>query len=170
MKKMTIISALVLAMMFPAITSFAWHDEPRAHGHAGKHVKNIERGQRGSSPEQHKQRMERRLKRMTIILDLTEKQRDELKTVMEQQWQLRQSIQQEMRANRDEMRRYRQSKQFNEAEFRAKAHKQADLKIDMMVERAKNKQQMMAILTPSQQHKAQQLWQQSEPREMDERK
>ena len=63
----------------------------------------------------------------------------------------------EMQASRDDLRAYKQGKEFNESEFRAKAQKHADLKTEMMVQRAKTKQQLYAVLTPEQLQKAEQL-------------
>ncbi len=112
------------------------------------------KGQEAMSFEQHEERMEQRLEKMGAILDLTEEQKNQFATLLNQQWQEKQQLRDEMRASRDEMREAQSAANFNETDFRAKAAKQAELKTEMMVARAKTKQQIYALLTPEQQEKA----------------
>jgi Spy/CpxP family protein refolding chaperone len=117
------------------------------------------KGQRGQvvTYEQHKVQMENRLERMGVILDLSSKQKDQLRNLFDQQWEERQAQRHEMQSSRDAMHSARWNKNFNEKEFRAQAQKHADLKTEMMVQRAKIRQQALAILTPEQQQKAEKL-------------
>jgi len=115
------------------------------------------KGQEAMSFEQHEERMEQRLEKMGVILDLTEDQKSQFETLSNQQWQENQSLREQMRASRDELREAQTATNFNEADFRAKATKHAELKTEMMVTRAKMKQEMHALLTSEQQEKADKL-------------
>ena len=111
-------------------------------------------GQGTMNYEQHEERMGQRMEMMDTILDLTEEQKGQLETLLNQQYQDKQELREKMQASREAMREARNAETFNEADFRAKAAVQAELKTDMMVEHAKLKQQIRALLTPEQQEKA----------------
>jgi protein CpxP len=153
MKKTAIIPVLLVTLLLSAGTSFAW---PGGHGKSNCNDSCDRKGQ-GMTAEQHEERMENRLEKMAVILDLTEQQQKKIEALTEKQWQDRQSMRAEMQASREDLRAYKQGKEFNETEFRAKAQKHADLKIEMMVQKAKTKQQFFAVLTPEQQQKAEKL-------------
>ena len=107
--------------------------------------------------EQHQQRASQRLERMAVVLDLTADQKQQLADLFDQQWKAHQALRDKMLAGRAEMNSYRSADTFNEAEFRAIAQKQADLRTEMMVQRAKMQQAVSSILTPEQRVKADQL-------------
>ena len=109
------------------------------------------------SYEQHEERMGQRLETMSTILDLTEEQKNQLEALFNKQWQEKQPLRDEIQASRDELREAQTAANFNEADFRAKAARNAELKTEMMVARAKMKQEIRAILTPEQQEKADKL-------------
>ena len=153
MKKTTIIPALLIGILLSSGTAFAWSG---GHGKGSCDNGRGERGQ-GMTQEQHQERMESRLERMGVILDLTDQQKEKMKGLFEQQWQDRQSMRTEMQTSREDLRAAKQGKKFNETEFRAKAQKHADLKTEMMVQRAKTREQVFALLTPEQQQKAEKL-------------
>lgn len=151
MKKNTIISTLVIGMLLSGGAVFAG---------GGKHMNGDgNRGQHGEgmTQEQHQERMESRLARMGVILDLTTEQKKQLEDLAEAKWQSRQEMRAEMKASRDALREYKQGKEYNADEFRALAQKNADLKAEMMVQRAEGKRQILAVLTPEQQKKAESL-------------
>ena len=153
MKKTTVIPALLIGILLSSGTAFAWsggHAKRSCDGEYGK------RGQ-GMTQEQHQERMGSRLERIGVILDLTDQQQEKMKGLFDQQWQDRQSMRDTMQTSRKDFREYKQGKEFNETEFRAKAQKHADLKTEMMVQRAKTRQQILALLTPEQQQKAEKL-------------
>lgn len=153
MKKTTIIPALLIGVLLSSGTVFAW-----SGGHGKRNCDNsCDRKGQGMTYEQHEERMENHLEKMVVILDLTDQQKDQLENLFEKKWQDRQSMRTEMQASRESLREYKQGKEFNESEFRAIAQKHADLKTEMMVQRAKTKQQLFAVLTPEQQQKAEQL-------------
>ena len=153
MKKSTIIPTLLIAILLSSGAAFAW-----SGGHGKKDCDNsCDRKGQGMNYEQHEDRMDNRLEKMAIILDLTEKQKEQLEDLHEKNWQDRQAMHAEMQASRENLREYKQGKKFNESEFRAIAQKHADLKTEMMVQRATAKQKLFAVLTPEQQQKAEQL-------------
>ena len=153
MKKTTIIPALLITLLLSAGTSFAWPG-----GHGKRNCDNLcNRQGQGMTAERHEERMTNRLETMAVILDLTEEQQKKIEALTEKQWQDRQAMRAEMQASREDLRAYQQGTEFNESEFRAKAQKQADLKTEMMVQHAKTRQQLLAVLTPEQQQKAEKL-------------
>lgn len=115
------------------------------------------RGQGPMSIEQHEERAEYRLARMTAVLELNEEQQQQIKSLLDQQWQNRQQQQEQMQASRDAMHDAMTADKFDEADFRAKAAKHDQLRADRMVERAQLRQKINALLTPEQQAKAEEL-------------
>ena len=115
------------------------------------------RGQAAMSYEQHEERMEQRLEMMSTVLDLSDDQKSQIEALLNQQWQGKQQLREQMQASREAMREARTADNFNEADFRAKAARQAELKTDMMVAKAKLKQQIHALFNPDQQEKADKL-------------
>ena len=155
MKKRTLIPTLVIGTVLTASLALA------APG-GGKFGRGCDgdcygRGQGPMSYEQHEARSGHRLAMMATVLDLSENQQAQIKDLLDQQWQLRQADREEMQAARDAMRAARLVEPFDEADFRAKAAKQAELRTERMVERAKLQQQIKAVLTPEQQAKAETL-------------
>jgi Spy/CpxP family protein refolding chaperone len=153
MKKTTIIPVLLVTLLLSAGTSFAW---PGGQGKRNCDNSCNRQGQ-GMTAERHEERMANRLEKMAVILDLTEEQQKKIEALSEKQWQDRQAMRAEMQASREDLRAYKRGTEFNESEFRAKAQKQADLKTEMMVQHAKTRQQVLAVLTPEQQQKAEKL-------------
>ncbi|RLB72907.1 MAG: hypothetical protein DRH07_03290 [Deltaproteobacteria bacterium] len=153
MKKTVIIPTLLISVLLVGGTAFAW---PGSQGKRNCDNFHGQRGQ-GMTQEQHQERMGDRLEKMGVILDLTSQQQEQLKGLLDQQWQDRQSMRTKMQASREDLHEDKQGKEFNESEFRAKAQKHADLQTEMMVQRAKTRQQFLAALTPEQQQKAEKL-------------
>jgi len=153
MKKRLFIPTLLVGTLLVTGSAFAW-----SGGHNNRNFDGFQnqRGQ-GITYAQHKDNMGNQLERMGVILDLTDQQKEQLEDLFEKQWQNRQSMRTDMQVSREDLREYKQGKEFNETEFRAKAQKHADFKTEMMVQRAKTKQQIFAILTPEQQQKAENL-------------
>ncbi|WP_303722095.1 Spy/CpxP family protein refolding chaperone [Malonomonas rubra] len=152
MKKRVLIPTLVLGTLLTGSLAFAG---PYGFGGCGG-----DGSGRGTGPmnyEQHEDRMDHRLEMMTTVLDLTDDQQAKVEALFNQQWQNHQQQREQMQAARDAMREARFADTFDEADFRAKSAKQAELKTEMMVDRAKLQQQLYAILTPEQQAKAKTL-------------
>jgi len=153
MKKATIIPVLLISLLLVGGTAFAWPG-----GHGKKNCDNsCNRTGQGMTQEQHEERMENRLEKMAVILDLTDQQKEKIENLFAQKMENHQGMRAEMQASREDLRAYKQGKEFNESEFRAKAQKHADLKTEMMVQHAKTKQEVLAVLTPEQQQKAEKL-------------
>ena len=153
MKKRALIPALVIGTLLTTSLAFA------GPGFGGKFGRGCDgdcygRGQGPMSYEQHEERMGHRLEMMAAVLDLSADQQAQIKDLLDQQWQDRQADRDEMLAVRDAMRAARLADPFDEADFRAKAAKQAELRTERMIERTKLQQEIKAVLTPEQQAKA----------------
>ncbi len=156
MKKRILVSTLVLGALLTGSLALA------GAGGCGSCDKRGDcgspsQGQGALNFEQHEDRMGHRMEMMATLLDLTEEQKTQLEALMTQQWQDRQQLREKMRASRDALREVEAADTFNEADFLAKAIKQAELKTEMMVERDRMKQQVYALLTLEQQEKADKL-------------
>lgn len=153
MKKTIVIPLALIGLLLSGGAAFA------QSGHHGKGNNGNSQGRNGQgmSQEQHQERMDNRLEKMAVVLDLTDSQKKQIESLMNEKWENRQTMRTQMQASQKELREYRQGNEFNESEFRAKAQKQADLKTEMMVQHAKTKQQLFAVLTPEQQQKAEKL-------------
>ncbi len=156
MKKRILIPTLILGALFTGSLALAG---PGGCGSCDKRSNcgSQGQGQGALNLEQHEERMDHRMEMMTTVLDLSEEQNVQLEELMTQQWQDRQQLREKMHASRDALREVEAADTFNEADFLAKAITQAELKTEMMAERARMKQQLYALLTPEQQEKADKL-------------
>lgn len=153
MKKTTIIPLILVVLLLSGGAAFA---RPGHHGQGNCDNFSKRNGQ-GMSQEQHQERMNKHLEKMAVVLDLTDSQKKQIKTLMNEKWQNHQVLRTKMEASRKTLHQYKQGSEFNESEFRAIAQKHADLKTEMMFQQAKNRQQIFAVLTPEQQQKAEKL-------------
>ncbi len=103
------------------------------------------------------------LKKMTRELNLTEAQQSQVKTILQTEHAKVQPLMQQMRQN-EMARNQAVTENFNEADARAFAGKQAQLQADLIVEKERTKSQIYALLTAEQRQKAMQLLQQREQR------
>ncbi len=160
MKTKIMIPTILIALIVTSGSVFAW---------GGGHYRggNCQQGQgmmaRGQGPaamtlEQHQAMTKQRIERMTYMLNLSTDQQTKLTVLFDQHWQNNQSLRTKMLASRDMLAAMRNAPDFNEAEFRAEAQKQADMRTDMMVQRATMQQEINALLTPEQQEKAKNLF------------
>jgi len=154
MKKRILVPALILGALLSGSLAMAG---PGGCGACDQREDCGGRGQGSMNFEQHEDRMDQRLEMMSAVLDLTAEQKVQLEGLMTQQWQVRQQLLEKMKASRDALREVQTAEIFNEADYLAKAVKQAELKTEMMAERAKMKKQLYAVLTPEQQEKADKL-------------
>jgi protein CpxP len=149
MKKRILLPALIVGTVFTATLVMA------GPGGYGRGNCNGNGGGPGTMTfEQHEERVENKLERMGAILELTEAQKVEIAALFNDQWQDHQQLREQMHASRDEMRDVHSPGDFNETDFRAKAAKRSELKTEMMVQKAKLRQQVYNLLTPEQQEKA----------------
>ncbi len=93
------------------------------------------------------------LQRMTAELNLTETQQAQIKTILDAEKAKIQPLRQQLRQNRLDQAGSMTSN-FDEAQVRAFAGKQAQLMTDLAVERERAKSQIFAVLTPDQRQKA----------------
>lgn len=152
MKKATLISTLTLGAVLLAGSAFAWN---------GGCKQNCDgpRGDRGMmQAEQMQDRMDRHHEFMKVALDLSKEQEQQLDALREKHQAERQALREKMRASREELRDMQRNPEFDEATFRAKARAKADLQTEMYANRNQHKQEMLALLTPEQQVKAEELW------------
>lgn len=99
------------------------------------------------------------LQRMTQELNLTAAQQTQIKGILETQRAKTQPLTQQLRQNRQQWNSSNSAGAFDEAQARSFANKQAQVMSDLMVERARTKSQIYAVLTPDQRQKAEQLMQ-----------
>ena len=154
MKKIALFLTLACAVLLTS--SFA---SAGAYSGSGNHDNSGKRHHQGQrmTDEQRQAKMDHRLEKMTIMLDLSAEQQQQLKTLFIKNQQQRQVLRNKLQTCSDDFRAYKQGNEFDETQFRAKAQKQADLKIELQVQRAKAKQQVAAILTATQRDKAAKL-------------
>jgi Spy/CpxP family protein refolding chaperone len=105
------------------------------------------------------ERMEQHLTKMTTVLDLTATQQEQIKEILAERKQQQQAQRELRQEDHQQMQELKSAAKFDEAAFRALAEKRAEKRIDMQVERMKTKQQIVALLTPEQQEKAEVLFQ-----------
>lgn len=151
MKNKTTFSVIMIVLLLSASTAFAWHGD--GYGHKGYGRCNNE-----MPADRFEGRMEHRLERMSVILDLSAEQQKTIEGLTEKHWAERQKMRDNMLTIRDQMRDLRFSQDADADQFRTIARQQADLKADMMAQRIQHKKDIMDVLTPEQRDKAGKLW------------
>ena len=152
MKKSIIIPAILMGILLTGSIAAA---KPFGYG-SGQQCNG--KGQVAMTAEQHAARVDAQLQRIDLILDLSDEQEKQLAELFNQRRQERQQLREERQAGRDERRAAMRNGELDEAQIRAQAAERAEQRADRMIERAKMKKQVYAILTPEQQQKAAQLW------------
>lgn len=105
------------------------------------------RWERGERPERDGSRF---LARMTRTLDLSTEQQEKIKVIMDEHRTKVAPMRQQLEENRDKLRQATKADTFDEAAIRTLAANQAAAKTELMVERARMKSQIHAVLTPEQ--------------------
>ncbi|MFZ3341621.1 MAG: Spy/CpxP family protein refolding chaperone [Terriglobales bacterium] len=90
-------------------------------------------------------------------LDLSSAQQDQMKAIWEKEKPTLQPLMQQMRQNHDAMNNLEMSGPFDEAKTRALATQNAQTMIELEVQHARIKSEMMQVLTADQKTKLQQL-------------
>src|SRR5215471_4356762 len=103
------------------------------------------------------------LRHMTKELNLTEAQQTQIKGILAAEKSKIQPLMKQLHDNRIAA-NSNFTGNFDEAQVRAQANQQAQIMSDLMVERAREKSQIYAVLTPEQQAKAKQLMQERQQR------
>lgn len=106
------------------------------------------------------------LRRMTRELNLTDAQQTQIKNILQAEKAKTQPLREQLRENRQSQNTGTAAGAFDEAQARAFANKQAQILSNLMVERARTKSEIFAVLTPDQRQKAQQLMQEHRQRRM----
>ncbi len=158
MNKKMMIPTLICGALLITTSAFAWGGPKGTRGCDGF---GPGAGPMGAAQtitaEQHQQMVQQRVDRMGTLLELSAKQKEQMTKIHNDQFQQRQDMQTKMQANRDALTAYNLNDKFNESDYRKLVEKQADLRTDMMVQRAKTQQQLKDVLTPEQQIKADKL-------------
>lgn len=105
------------------------------------------RWERGERPERTGERF---LARMSKTLDLSAEQQEKIKAIMEEHRNKVAPLRQNLDESRDKLRQTAKAGTFDEAAVRTLAANQATAKTELMVERARVKNQIHAVLTPEQ--------------------
>jgi protein CpxP len=109
----------------------------------------------GDSPrmergERHEKGGEHFLARMTEVLNLSPEQQEKIKAIMAEHRNKVAPLRQSLDENRDKLRQAAKADTFDEAAVRSLAASQSAAKTELMVERARMKNQIHAVLTPEQ--------------------
>lgn len=103
------------------------------------------------------------LRHMTKVLNLTEAQQTQIKSIMNDSRTRTKPLMQQLRQNRQAA-DTNMNGTFDEAQARTFANKQSQIMSNLIVERQRTKSQIYSVLTPDQRQKALQLMQQHEQR------
>jgi protein CpxP len=103
--------------------------------------------ERGERPERNGERF---LARMTEALNLSTEQQEKIKVIMEEHRNKVAPLRQSLAESRDKLHEAAKADSFDEAAVRSLATSQAATKTELMVERARMKSQIHALLTPEQ--------------------
>lgn len=101
---------------------------------------------------------ERTFELMAVALDLNDTQKQQIQQILETERTKHRALEQAVRDEEQSLRRMFDTASFDEAAFRAASMKIAEKRVDMVVAGAKLKPQMLALLTPEQKAKAEQLF------------
>jgi Spy/CpxP family protein refolding chaperone len=149
MKRTILFSLLIVGVLLAGTHAFGWSGGPG--------MRDCQNGPRATQGMMGEQRQEQQQQKMAVILDLSEEQQQQLQALREQHRQQQQALRTEMQASREQLREVARANDADEASIRAAVQEHAELKTRMMVDSAKHRQQVAALLTPEQQQKMEQL-------------
>lgn len=115
---------------------------------------------RGGEPGQHI------LNFYTDYLDLTDAQQTQIKAILTQEKPIIAPMVQQLAQTHQQLRQLEESSAFDEAKVRSVAAQQSQTMVDLIVEKARAKSQMMQVLTADQKTKLQKLESRREQRMM----
>jgi len=153
MKRKIVVATLLLGTLLSAGVGLALAESDSWGGGYGRN------GNCADSAEDHAKRLEHRMAMMAEVLDLSEQQQAQIKQMLTSNYAQHQALREQLQKNRTALREQLQADSFDEQSFRSLAGKQAELKTELIVARARMKQQLNTVLTPEQQEKAKRLWQ-----------
>ncbi|SHJ66145.1 LTXXQ motif family protein [Malonomonas rubra DSM 5091] len=155
MKKRIIISTVLIgALMTGGIAMAKSYGSWPGNGNGNGYSNNQEMMTKGK----HQQQMQNRLERMSVILDLSDNQEEQIEALFNKHWQDRQAVRDEMRVGREGRRPAMRSGDLDETTLRSNLAERAEFKADRIVEREQLKKEVYAILSPEQQEKAETIW------------
>jgi protein CpxP len=164
MKKLTVFLMSIALVAVGAIFVFGQttdtNTEGKKFGKDGNNWKQGKRGMRGG----HKG-----MGMMFRGLDLTDAQKEQMKSIGQASRESTKSLRDQMKANRQQLEQATANGAFNEAQVQAIAQQQGALHAQIIVERQKVQSQMFNILTPEQKAKAAEMKEQFKQK-MEERK
>lgn len=152
MKRTILFSLLIAGLLLAGTHAFGWS--------GGSGMRGGQEGPRATqrmTEEQRQQHQEGQQQKMAVILDLSESQQQQLQTLREQRQQEQRTLRSEMQTSRDQLREVARANDADKARISAAVQKHAETKTRMMVDGAKHRQQIAAVLTPEQQQKFEQL-------------
>jgi Ca-activated chloride channel family protein len=153
MKRTILFSLIIVGLLLAGTHAFGWSGGPGMRGAQDCSPRTAQR----MTDEQRQQRQETQHQKMAVILDLNDSQQQQLQTLRGQRQQQQQALRTEMQSSRNQLRELARANDADEAKISAAAQKHAELKTRMMVDGAKHRQQIAAVLTPEQQQKFEQL-------------
>jgi protein CpxP len=151
MKNRILISTLLLTTLFAAGGSLAVAGPGFGRGGFGQD------GKCGKTLEDSGERLVQRLAMLAEVLDLNEQQQGQINQLLTSHFEQSQNLRQQAQQNSADLRDQLYAKTFDEQGVRLLAEKQAGFKTELLVARAKLKQQIYQVLTPEQQEKAEKL-------------
>lgn len=140
MKKSLLVIAALAAALVGGLVFQSAHVNAAPYGDSP-------RWERGERPEKDGKRF---LARMTKTLDLSAEQQDKIKVIMDEHRAKVAPMRQQLEESRNKLRQAIKADTFDEAAIRTLAAGQAAAKTELMVERARMKNQIHAVLTPEQ--------------------
>ncbi|MGE5239579.1 MAG: Spy/CpxP family protein refolding chaperone [Chloroflexota bacterium] len=109
-------------------------------------------------------RFERHLDRMAEVLGLSDAQKEQISALVKAEQEKNAPLRQQLAEYREQIRQASLAETFDEAAVRAIAGKEAQLKTELIVSRARVKSQINALLTPEQRVQADKIHQLMGPR------
>ncbi|XQW85393.1 Spy/CpxP family protein refolding chaperone [Thalassotalea piscium] len=141
-----IISSIVTVVVFTlSVSSMSFSNAANAHdglNEKGHHM----------AKKDHRQ-----FKRMAKYLELTDEQKQEFKTLKEQAKEARNSLKDNMKSYKAQVKVLMEADVFDEVAFKQLHTSYQDTFAEAAMLRAKNKHQMMQLLTPEQKEKAKKM-------------
>lgn len=104
------------------------------------------------------------LKMLAVALDFTDEQKAQVKEIVSANREKMKALRQQIRDAQQQLLSLMESDRFDEVIFRTQAEKAAATRIDLMVNRAKTRQAIFAVMTAEQQEKAKRLKQVMAPK------
>lgn len=98
------------------------------------------------------------LERMAKKLDLSAEQQEQIRAMLADHRSRTAPLRQELRESRRQMRNFVKVDVFDESAVRALALEQVDARTELIVERARMRQQIYAVLSPEQRNLAERRW------------